>query len=58
VEFPFDVSNRFWIATAERSAAGLFTQTAGVETIGFGGLQVTTHYDGSLAYRPFHLFVY
>jgi hypothetical protein len=58
VNFPFDVSNRFWIVTAERSGSGLFPQTAGVDPIGSGGLQVTTHYDGSLAYRPFHLFVY
>ena len=61
VRFQFDVSGRFWIATAERSATGVNDdQTAGVQ-LGSGAntvLTVEIHVNGSRARRPFHLFVF
>ncbi len=61
VDFPFDVSGRFWMVTAERSATGLGdAQTAGVKpgSSGNTSLTVEIHVNGSQAYRPFHLFVF
>lgn len=58
VDFPFDVSNRFWLVTPERSDSGIYPQTAGVQLIGSNGLVVETHYDGTAVNKPFHLFVF
>lgn len=60
VDFPFDVSTRFWVVTAERSATGLSDQTAGVQ-LSPGATQtllVSTHVDGTEVYRPFHLLIF
>jgi hypothetical protein len=60
VDFPFDISNRFWLVTAERSTTGTADQTAGARLVpgGTTGLLVQTHSDGTEVQKPFHLFIF
>lgn len=58
--FPFDIGNRFWLVTAERSTTGNADQTAGVQLIpgSSTGLLVKIHSDGTEVMKPFHLFIF
>lgn len=60
IDFPFQVSNRFWLVMNDSSSGGAGALTATVEpSIAFPNrLRVVTRDDGSATPLPFHLFVF
>jgi hypothetical protein len=60
IDFPFEVSNRFWIVSNDNpSGVGLDDSLGGRATLDSAQrLRVWTYLNGSRAYLPFHLFVF
>ena len=60
VNFPFQITNRFWLVTTDASGqqAGVLTASVVPHAAVNSRLIVITKHDGSLEYLPFHLFVF
>lgn len=60
VDFPFSVSNRFWIVTSDDSTGSFGVHSSSVQPDGISPnrLQIRRFFDGSVTDLPFHVFVF